>query len=977
MIPDFFRRFFTKLSLKKKILLVAALIFTGLGILASVLGVIAAAGVYLYLAPDLPSVEKLKEVRLQEPLRIYSRDNRLIAEYGEKRRAPLPISAIPEPVKQAFLASEDDRFNEHPGVDYQGLLRAAFNQLLTGDRSQGGSTITMQVARNFFLTREKTYLRKINEIFLALRIEKELSKDNILELYLNKIYLGRRAYGVAAAAQAYYGVDINELNLAQIAMIAGLPKAPSAFNPVANPERARLRRDYVLGRMLDLEMISEPEYEEAMNAPITAGAYEVPVDAEAPYLAEMVRAEMVERFGEEAYTSGLKVYTTLDSSLQAAANNALRNGLLDYEQRHGFRGPAKRVQMPDGMEHISIYIEQAETPVVESSPEPDSEFGPAAEFPPETAEQQADAAIAPESAESITQQLETEFELSEKEADTLLDETGRYGNIRPAVVLSFADREEPEPKADDAKQETEEEPVSLTYANLYIGEGEFAELDYTAIQWAKPRISVDQQGPEPKSIRDVLQIGDVVWVRSVEAGIWHLTQLPQVEGALASLDPQSGAILSLVGGFDFFKSKFNRAVQAKRQAGSSFKPFIYSAALDNGFTAASIINDAPVVFDDPALEGKWRPENYSGKFFGPTRLREGLVKSRNLVSIRLLIALGIGKARAYARQFGLPEESLPRDLSLVLGSGILTPLELASAFAVFANQGYRVEPFFMDRIENSDGKTIWLADYRVACLECFVETIDPVLLELDYIVEWPEPELPEGAEADVEGSEVADSTDQQPAAPEPDTPELSDESVEQQGTELAQASENDEQFQKEIPVPKRVVGQAEQVLSPQVSHIMNSMLRDVITRGTGVRARVLGRNDLAGKTGTTNDQHDAWFSGYNHQNVSTVWVGFDSHQPLGAKEAGSRAALPVWIDYMRLATADIKERPPAQPEEMVTIRIDAKTGLLATSDTDEAIFEIFRAENVPETTAADNTASVGPFVSPQAETAETGAEELF
>ena len=913
-----------------------------LGFLSAVCLLLVMLAGYAYLAPKLPDIDSLKDVRLQEPLRIYSKDGQLLAEYGEKRRIPLSIAVIPDTVKNAFLAAEDDRFEQHPGVDYQGLIRAGINQIVKGDKSQGASTITMQVARNFFLSREKTYLRKINEILLALRIERELSKDKILELYLNKIYLGKRAYGVAAAAQVYYAKTVDQLTLAQVAMIAGLPKAPSANNPLTNPERALQRRNYVLGRMLELDMIDAEQHRTASALPITAGTYAASSPATAMYLAEMVRESIVERYGEQAYTSGLAVYTTIDSRLQAVANQALSNGLLDYSQRHGYRGAIQRLEIPDSVQTILVQPEKTAT----------DEVGQ-----PMIGNIQRDT-----TAMSAEAAAELVWKLPALEVDKNLQQLGRYGPLRPALVVSIASL----PTTDATENEQTET------ATLYLGQGQETQLTLPELLWAKRYISVDNQGPKPRTVTDVLRVGDWVWVRpvknptpatavdaeasSTQGWQWALAQVPEVEGALVVMEPQTGALLALVGGFDYFKSKFNRAAQAKRQPGSSFKPFIYSAALDNGFTAASIINDAPVVFDDPALEGKWRPENYSGKFFGPTRLREGLVKSRNLVSIRLLIALGVGNARSYARRFGFANDSLPRDLSLVLGSGILTPLELATGYAVFANGGYRVEPYFIDRIEDSDGSTLWLADYALACLDCYVRTLDPVSLALDYAVEWPID--PEQTEAEQIESDSADQPGKQDdIATEPEADILNNDEMQLQAS------------------PKRRLRQVEQVIPEQTAYIMRSILRDVIQRGTGVRARVLGRSDLAGKTGTTNDQHDAWFCGFNSSQVATVWVGFDTHRPLGAREAGSRAALPVWIDYMRQALRGVPEDTISQPEGLVSIRIDAKTGLLANAATTDSLFELFRTENVP-LQEADTAPDSSPYS--ESQTAEPDfAEDLF
>lgn len=925
---------------KRKLFLKLTAIVLILGTAGGIFGALAIFGAYLYLSPGLPPVSNLKDVRLQEPFRIYTRDGKLLGEFGEKRRIPLEISEIPLRIQQAFLAAEDDRFYKHPGVDYQGLIRAVVNQILKGDKSQGGSTITMQLARNFFLSNEKTYLRKINEIFLALQIEKELPKEKILELYLNKIYLGKRAYGIAAAARIYYGKTVEDLTLAEIAMIAGLPKAPSTDNPIANPPRARERRNYVLARMLDLEIIDKAEHEEAVSAPVTAGVHEMISEVEAPHVAEMVRAFVVQRYGEEAYNSGLKIFTTVDSRLQVAANNAIRNGLLEYERRHGYKGPARRMELSADVETIALVPGTEEALAGEETSA--GEDGLIEQTVPEVS----DGVLA----------------FPQPEADRMLKEIGAFGNIQPGLVLGLHQ------SSGDGGETDQKQP--LEYAELYLGDTRHGRLMFADVKWARKYIGLDQQGPEPTALQDVLKVGDIVWLRITPEGRWELVQLPEVEGALASLDPQSGAIVSLVGGFDFFKSKFNRAVQAKRQVGSSFKPFIYTAALDNGFTAASIINDAPVVFDDPALEGKWRPGNYSGKFYGPTRLREGLVKSRNLVSIRLLIALGIGKARAYVKRFGFADESLPRDLSLALGSGTVTPLELASAFAIFANNGYRIEPFIIDRVEDAGGETVWLADYTLACLDCFLEPMDPLSVEEKFIVERPM-DAESGGNGGDEDDDILINED-----PGNDVSVSSPEAAEAAANDGTLSITGEAVEEQDAPLLRRVLRQAEQVLNPQVSFIMNSILRDVVLRGTGVRARALGRNDLAGKTGTTNDQYDAWFSGFNHQYVSTVWVGYDALQPLGAGETGSHAALPIWMDYMRVALEGVPETSLMQPDGIVSIRIDAQTGLLTSVSSDDALFEFFRSENVP-TEEADIAADSDIYFGSQEEAADPDAETLF
>ena len=774
------------------------------GLILGLLGALAGAGAliaaYLYITPDLPDIEELRKVQLQVPLKVYSREGGLIAEFGEKRRSPVSFDELPQSLVHAIISAEDANFFSHPGVDIRGLARAGIKLVLTGKRKQGGSTITMQVARNFYLTREKTYLRKLYEIFLALRIEEELSKEEVLELYLNKIYLGHRSYGVGAAAHVYYGKTLDELSLAETAMIAGLPKAPSRYNPLANPPRAVLRRNYVLGRMRDLGYIDEQQYLEASNAPVTAKRYSPDIEVEAPYAAEMVRAEMVRQHGSAAYTGGFQVYTSIDGKAQTAANAALRKALDAYSGRHGYRGPESQQELPAG----------------------------------------------------------------EDERDDLLAAFSKVGELLPALVLG-----------------TEEQA-----ATAYLGEGQTVTLPWEGLKWARPYRDANRRGPQPKQAADILTPGDVIRVRQVtpEKGepYWRLTQVPKVSGALISIRAQDGEILALVGGYDYYQSKFNRVIQAARQPGSGFKPVIYSAALEKGFTPASLINDAPVVFDDPSLEGTWRPENYSGKFFGPTRLRYALIKSRNLVSIRLLRNIGIKHTLAHAAKFGFKPGDLPHNLSLALGSANVTPLQMARAYAVLANGGYLVEPHLILRIEQN-GEKVFETDTPVVCSDC--KTSAP----------QQEPSL------------SGDSTSE---------------------------------AERPRPAPRTI--------SEQNRYLMYSMMQDVIRRGTGVRAKVLGRRDIAGKTGTTNDQRDAWFNGYNQSVVTNVWVGFDSNAKLGRGEVGGRAALPAWIDYMRVVLEGTPDVSPEVPQGIVTVRIDPKTGLRAPAGTPNAIFEVFREDNVPE-----------------------------
>lgn len=824
---------FMKITLR---LLRFGLIGTFAGLLIGVIGIGAA---YLYIAPELPAIESLKEVRLQVPLRVYTRDGSLIAEFGEKRRVPLALSEVPQPMIDAFLAAEDDRFFEHPGVDYHGIVRAGLQLIATGEKRQGGSTITMQVARNFFLSAEKTFTRKIKEIFLALKIERELTKEEILELYLNKIYLGNRAYGVGAAAQVYYGVNTQQLNLAQIAMIAGLPKAPSRYNPLADPERATVRRNYVLGRMRDLGYITPEDYEQASSLVDDAASHGLAVGATAAYVAEMVRAEMVSRFGEEAYSGGYRAYTTIDPRDQAASVSALRDSLLEYDQRQGYRGAERK--------------------------------------------------------------LTWDNEPAEPDWDAILGETPVVGGLRPAIVVD----------------------VQGKRASVYLGKSSYAELDWTGLEWAHPRAGRRARDAAGLSAADVLAPGDLIRLqRSGED--WILAQIPEVEGALIALSPYDGAMTALVGGFDFSRSKFNRAVQAERQPGSSLKPFIYSAALASGYTAASIFNDAPVVVDDPGLETTWRPENYSGRFYGPTRLREALVNSRNLVSIRVLQSIGVGPAIRHLQKFGLPVNRLPRDLSLALGSATVTPLELATAYTVFANGGYKIEPYLIRRIEDLDGTVLFEANPAIVCPEC---ELQPRLAESQ----------PQVSESTTPAPDAALAVSAAPVEPEPQP---------------------------------RV---APRVLDAQNAYLMYTMMRDVIRRGTGRRALALGRSDIAGKTGTTNDLRDAWFSGFNAHRVAVAWVGYDNARSLGERETGGRTALPVWIRFMEQVLAGTGEAPLEQPPGLTSARIDAETGLLARSDSPNAVFEWFvdghLPERVPEAVTS-TTQRETPQGSPQREVSE-------
>ncbi|HET8849185.1 MAG TPA: penicillin-binding protein 1A [Marinobacter sp.] len=810
-----------------------------------------AASFYLYLRPNLPEVEQLLDVRFETPLRIYSKDNRLIAEFGEKRRTPITIEQIPKIQLQAFLAAEDARFYDHFGVDIRGLTRATIELISTGEIQSGGSTITMQVAKNYFLSHDRTFIRKFNEILLALQIERELTKPQILELYLNKIYLGNRAYGLAAAAQVYYDKPVNELSLAQMAMLAGLPKAPSAYNPLADPERAMIRRNWILGRMKELGFITEDAWSLAVNAPLTASYNSREAEVDADYVAEMARAEMVQRFGEQAYTAGFSVTLTVESSEQNAATQALRQGLEAYDRRHGFRGPIGQFDT-DGLSADELSRTMLNYPRVEA--------------------------------------------------------------LVPAVVTAVDDKQG---------------KVDVHVRRL--GPGTMA---FETMTWARRYRSENLLGPVPEQPSDVVSPGDVVYVEVLErpavaeedtgnpAGSTDqntnantdetaaspgtlkvaLAQVPKVEGALVSIDAQTGAIQALAGGYSFSQSKFNRATQARRQVGSTFKPFLYLAALENGRTPATIYNDAPIVFENSELETAWRPENSSGQFYGPTTLREGLFRSRNLVSVRLLRDLGIQTTLDYLEQLKVPTEHMPSNLSLALGSGLLTPMELARGFAVIANGGYDVQPYLIQTIEDWEGDVVFRAPEVQLCDQnCDADSPD-------------QPSRP----ADLENNE----------------PIL-------EGLVLTATDDNPQPRVMERLADKRSV------------FMMHSIMQDVILRGTGTRAQVLGRSDLAGKTGTTNEQKDTWFAGFNHNTATAVWVGFDQPAPLGRSEFGASTALPIWIDYMEVALADEPEVTMPRPNGLVSVRINPQTGERA-GPSQEGRFELFKEENAPAPLTAED-----------------------
>jgi len=720
--------------------------------------------------PKLPSLEVLTDYRPKLPLRIVSDDGKVIGEFGEERRSVVRFKDVPRSLVDAILAAEDERFYQHGGIDYAGVLRAMLVNFVSGETRQGASTITMQVAKNFFLSSERTLTRKFNEALLSYKIESNLSKDQILELYINQIYLGQRSYGFAAAARTYFGKDLKQLSIAETAMLAGLPKAPSTGNPITNPRRARARMQYVLERMHSLKKISTAQYEQARDENVAVRASRNSVD-NADFVAEMVRRDMVERFGDAAYISGITVYTTIDSRHQAAAQAALRKGVLDYEARHGWRGPAKWLNLP--------------------------------EVP----------------------------DLADKAIDEALQDQLPIGGLQAAVVVTVT------PKEIRARTRLGEVLTlgadSLTVAKAFLGE----------------------KVPAAKR----LQRGSEVWLRPTDAGGWVLSQLPEAEAALVSVDPHDGAIRSLAGGFDAGRNQFNHVTQAWRQPGSSFKPFIYSAALEKGYNPATIVEDAPLHFDASVTgSDAWNPQNYDGNFDGPLRLRVALAKSKNMVAIRVLQAITPLYAQQWITRFGFDAQRNPAYLSLALGSGAVTPLQMVGGYAILANGGHRVAPYLVKKVIDSKGRLLAIAK------------------------------------------------------------------------------------------PKVVGVDAEPVIEPRNAWLMTSLLRDVVRMGTATRAMSLGRADLAGKTGTTNDNVDAWFAGYTPGLVAVSWIGFDQPKSLGSKETGGAAALPIWIDYMKTALQGVPEQFMPEPEGIAQAIIDPASGRFAAS----GLIEYFYEEQTPAAQAA-------------------------
>lgn len=803
------------------------LVMLGLGAIGTISVTAGVIGAYYYVQPGLPAAETIRDIPLQIPLRIYSRDGYLISEIGERRRILITYDELPQHVVDAFVAAEDQRFFLHPGVDYRGVLRAVVEGITTGDPT-GGSTLTQQLARDYFLTRERLFTRKLREAFLAYKIEQEFTKEQIMALFLNKMFFGQRAYGVAAASQVFFNKNLADVTVAEAATLAGVLPAPSRYNPVTSAENATNRRGYVLGRMRDLGYIGDAAYEEAMAQEMESRLHGTAIELSAPYVAEMVRSEMQKRYGDAYSTDGYIVVTSLDSRMQKAANYSLRNGLLEFTRRRGYKGP---------IEKLELNAELLATPF--------------AEWP---------------------------IEIRER-----LDQ---YAPGGLSVALVTAVHED-------------------NTASLLLRGGEEATLPWFGIRWANPYIDRENYGPAPETAAEVLAAGDLIYVMPTTKGTLALAQVPEAQGAVVSIDPFDGAISALTGGFDFTTSKFNRAVQAYRQPGSSFKPFIYSAALEHGNTPATVILDAPVVINSSELEAVWRPLNYSGRFYGPTRLREALKRSMNLVSVRLLLfETGVGNAVRHIEKFGFGAAALPHNGSLALGGGAASPLDMAQGYGVLANGGHGIRPYVIDAIYGPEGEELYRADPAIVCDKCV-----PDESEFGFDFE-PREEM------------------------------TLDEMV-----EIATVYQPDANTAPELFADVNV---APQVISPQNAFLIQDMMRDVVRAGTGRRAMALGRNDLSGKTGTSNDRRDAWFGGFNADLATVVWVGYDDDQPLGPGEEGSRTALPIWVEFSRIALDGVPEHQMPMPDGIVSVLIDRETGCPARSGQRNVVFEVFRDGRVPE-----------------------------
>ncbi|WP_282177909.1 penicillin-binding protein 1A [Vibrio nereis] len=820
-----------------------------------ILGVGTIFGFYLYVKPELPDVATIKEVELQTPMQVFTQDGKLISQFGEKRRIPVTYEEIPQHLIEALIATEDSRFYDHPGIDPIGITRAAIVVAMSGSAKQGASTITQQLARNFFLSNEKKIMRKIKEIFIAIHIEQLLTKQEIMELYVNKIFLGYRSYGFGAAARVYFGKELHDLTLSEIATLAGMPKAPSTLNPIYSLERATDRRNVVLKRMLEENYITQAEYEQAKSEALLSRYHGAEIEVSAPYIAELARAWMVSRYGEDVYTSGMNIYTTVDSKLQEAANRSAVNNLLGYDERHGYRGAEK------------VLWEADQTP------------------------------------------------LEEKQINKALDKMPTYGELYPAVVTQ----------------------VNQKDATLIVKHQGNQVLEWDGMKWARKFISDTRQGSAPKKAGDILAVGEVIFVRQANAEAenvqWHLSQVPSANTAFIAMNPKNGAIISLVGGFNFEHNKFNRVTQSVRQVGSSIKPFIYSAGIDSGLTLASLINDAPINHWDESQGTAWRPKNSPPTYVGPTRLKIGLAQSKNVMAVRVLREVGLEETRQYLTRFGFKIDELPHSDTIALGAGSLTPMQVAQGYSVFANGGYYVEPFYISKIEGPYGDLEFEAQPKTICKQDCADPVTPAENEFQ--------------EQDVDVNEV-----ESPYAP--------------------------------------------QVISEQTAFLVREMMYSNIWgggdwragsgwNGTGWRARALKRRDIGGKTGTTNDSKDAWYAGYAPGVVAVSWVGFDSHNRtlgrtrynsnLGKKqitggEAGSKTAQPVWIDFMHTALEGVPEERKQAPSNIVRVRIDRESGLLTKKKDSSSMFEYFLRGTEPREYVSRETPD-SIYMS------EDGSEELF
>ncbi|EJD6375990.1 peptidoglycan glycosyltransferase/peptidoglycan DD-transpeptidase MrcA [Providencia rettgeri] len=788
------------------------------------LGTASIYGMYKYVEGELPDVATMKDIRLQVPMQVYSADNELIAQYGEKRRIPLPLAEIPPLMIKAFIATEDSRFYDHHGIDPIGIFRAITVMASSGHASQGASTITQQLARNFYLSPEKTLMRKVKEAFLAIRIEQIFTKDEIMELYLNKIYLGNRAYGVGAAAYVYFGKTVDELTLSEIAMIAGLPKAPSTFNPLYSYDRAVNRRNVVLSRMFEEKYITQDQYEQAKNEKIVASYHAPKIDFSAPYLAEMARQTLFDKYGEDAYTDGYKVYTTVIRKDQEAATTAVRNNLIDYDTRHGYRGPAE------------VLWKQNETAWT---------------------------------AEQIVEKLK---------------KMPVYGPLMPAVVTS----------------------ATASEAQVMLADGSQIPITMTGVRWARKFISDTQQGAAPRAVNAVMQVGEQIWVRKVKDN-WWLGQVPDVNAAFVALNPNDGAIIALVGGFDFNMSEFNRVTQSLRQVGSNIKPFLYTAAMDKGLTLSSLLNDVPISRWDAGAGSDWRPKNSPPRYDGPIRLRQGLGQSKNVVMVRAMRAMGVDYAADYLTRFGFPAENINRTEALALGAPSFTPMQMVRGYAVMVNGGYLIDPYYISKIENHNDEVIFEANPKIACPDC---TDIPVIY------------------GDTERT-------------------IASKGIDDESTEEVTQSGDDAVIQEptmELTTASNLGGNSGDQYAP---HVINTplafLIRDAMMTniygepgwsGTGWRAArdLGGRRDIGGKTGTTNSSKDAWFSGYGPDVVASAWIGFDDNRrTLGRGEAGAKSAQPMWDDFMKSILDGVPVKTMKPPKGVISVSIDSRTGKLGSS----------------------------------------------